>query len=173
MLVIGFLLLLSFTMWEKIYKFPLLNPSVWNNRNYTLCVLCTFFGYMSFITNSFWIALYMQKVQHMSSLLIAARLLPQAVAGILWSYIGGALVSRISGTIIMGIGALAYLMGATLQIFIRQDTSYWKLLFPALMITVIGADFQFIVSNVCLSFRCSSIFPPPPGFSLLDLQTSC
>jgi nitrate/nitrite transporter NarK len=57
-------------------------------------------------------------------------------------------MSRISGRTIMGIGALAYLTGATLLIFIRKDTSYWKLLFPALCITVIGADFQFIVSNV-------------------------
>jgi hypothetical protein len=159
MLIVGFFLLFGFAIWERIYKFPLLNPSVWTNRNYTLCVLCTFFGYMSFITNSFWIALYMQQVQHLSSLTIAARLLPQAIAGILWSYVGGALVSKLSGTIIMGIGALAYLLGATLQLFIRQDTSYWKLLFPALMITVVGADFQFIVANVRL-FSCGMAHTP-------------
>ena len=103
---------------------------------------------MSFTTNQFWISLYMQDVQQLAPLHIAARMMPQAFAGIIWSYLGQALVSRISGRTIMGIGALAYLTGATLLIFIRKDTSYWKLLFPALCITVIGADLQFIVSNV-------------------------
>ena len=105
---------------------------------------------MSFSTNQFWIALYMQQVQKLPALTIATRLMPQAIAGIAWSYIGQALVHRLSGTVIMGIGGLSYLLGALLQIFIRQDTSYWKLLFPSLLITVVGADFQFIVSNVSL-----------------------
>jgi hypothetical protein len=107
---------------------------------------------MSFITNLFWISLYMQEVQHLSPLQIAVRLLPQALVGFIWSYIGQALVSKIPGGIIMGIGGFAYLVGATLQIFVRQDTSYWLLLFPALCITVVGADFQFIVSTVYLPF---------------------
>ena len=104
---------------------------------------------MSFITNQFWISLYMQQVQNLQPIIIAVRLLPQAIAGILWSYICQALVHRINGTILMGIGGLAYFVGALIQIFIRQDTSYWQLLFPALIITVLGADIQFIVSNVC------------------------
>ena len=107
---------------------------------------------MSFITNLFWISLYMQDVQHLSPLYIAVRLLPQALVGLIWSYIGQYLMSKIPGRTIMGIGGIAYLVGATLQIFVRENTSYWALLFPSLCITVIGADFQFIVSNVCYPF---------------------
>jgi len=44
MLVLGVLCLVGFAVWEHIYKFPLLNPSVWMNRNYTLCVLCKYFS---------------------------------------------------------------------------------------------------------------------------------
>jgi hypothetical protein len=150
MLLFGVFSLVAFAVWEDYYPFPLLNPVVWKNRTYTLCILCVFFGYMSFITNLFWISLYMQEVQHLSGLQIAVRLLPQALVGFIWSYVGQALVSKIPGKLIMGIGGFAYLVGATLQFFVRQDTSYWLLLFPALCITVIGADFQFIVSNVRL-----------------------
>ena len=149
LLILGTFCIFGFAAWENFCRHPLLDPVVWKNRNFTLCVLCVLFGYMSFITNQFWISLYMQDVQHLAPLHIALRLLPQAFAGILWSYIGQALISRLSGRIIMGIGGLGYLTGATLLFFIRKDTSYWKLLFPALMITVIGADFQFIISNVC------------------------
>jgi hypothetical protein len=148
MLVLGFFSLFAFVIWENIYTHPLLDPSIWRNRNFNLCILCVLFGYMSFITNQFWISLYMQDVQMLSPLLIAARLLPQTITGILWSYGGQWLVSRVSGTIVMGAGAFAYVAGATLLIFIRQNTSYWSLLFPSLCITVMGADFQFIVANV-------------------------
>lgn len=106
------------------------------------------FGYGAFATSQFWIALYLQEVQELSGLTIATQLLTQAIAGIMWSYLGQWLVSRIHGTILMGIGALAYLVGTLLLLFIRADTSYWCFLFPSLFITVIGADFQFIVSNV-------------------------
>lgn len=152
MLVLGIVLLLGFVFWENIYKCPLLDPSIWKNRNYTLCILCVFFGYMSFITNQFWISLYMQEVQKFTPLNIAVRMLPQAIAGILWSYICQAAVSRMSGTALMVIGAVSYLIGATLQIFIRQHTSYWKLLFPSLLIAVLGADIQFIVASVRYHF---------------------
>src|SRR3978361_391209 len=100
MLTIGLVLLCSFLLWERIYRFPLLNLSVWKNRNYTLCVLSVLFGYMSFITNSFCIPFDMQQVQGFSPLSVAIRMLPQAIAGIMWSYTGQALVSRISGTVL-------------------------------------------------------------------------
>ncbi|KAK6608084.1 MFS-type transporter C1683.03c-like protein 1 [Botrytis cinerea] len=127
---------------------PLLDLSVWRNGNFSLCVICMGFGYMSFITNEFWIALYMQDVQHYTPLQIAARMLPQAVAGVFWSFLGQWLVQEVHGTIVMGIGSSMYLAGAILLLFIKEDTSYWLFLFPALVITVIGADFQFIVANL-------------------------
>ena len=158
MLVLGGVFLLCFVVWENIYTHPLLDPNIWKNRNFNLCILCVLFGYMSFITNQFWISLYMQNVQLMTPLQIAARLLPQTLTGVIWSFMGQALVSRVMGTIVMGIGALAYIAGAALLIFIRQNTSYWALLFPSLCITVMGADFQFIAANVsllvCSSYTC-------------------
>jgi nitrate/nitrite transporter NarK len=147
--------LIGFTIWEKVHRFPLLDPSVWNNTNFTLCVLCTMFGYMSFVTNQFWIPLYMQEVQHFASLHIALLMLPQALSGFLWSYLVTILIHRIDGKTIMAIGGLAYLVGALLLIFIRPDTSYWRFLFPAMVITVIGADFQFVVANVCFQVTFS------------------
>lgn len=53
------------------------------NRNFTLCVLCVLFGYMSFITNQFWTSLYMQDVQKFTALHIALRMLPQAIVSII------------------------------------------------------------------------------------------
>ncbi|KAH8648159.1 major facilitator superfamily domain-containing protein [Tricladium varicosporioides] len=147
-LLLGLVCLLGFAAWEKYYTHPLLDPSVWKNTNFTLCVLCVGIGYMSFVTNQFWIPLYMQEIQHLAPLHIAVRMLPQAIAGIGWSYLAPILMQKLSGRVIMGIGGGAYLLGATLLVFIRPESSYWKFLFPAMVFTVVGADFQFIVSNL-------------------------
>ncbi|KAF7954091.1 hypothetical protein EAE96_005224 [Botrytis aclada] len=148
LLIFGVFFILGFIAWEYFYENPLLDLSVWRNGNFSLCIICMGFGYMSFITNEFWIALYMQDVQHYTPLQIAARMLPQAVAGVFWSFLGQWLIQKVHGTIVMGIGSLMYLAGASLLLFIKEDTSYWLFLFPALVITVIGADFQFIVANL-------------------------
>ncbi|ESZ94062.1 hypothetical protein SBOR_5538 [Sclerotinia borealis F-4128] len=148
LLIFGVFFVIGFIAWEYFYEHPLLDLTVWRNGNFTLCVICMGFGYMSFITNEFWIALYMQDVQHYTPLQIATRMLPQAVAGVFWSFLGQWLVQKVYGTIVMGIGSVMYLAGAVLLLFVEKDTSYWLFLFPALVITVIGADFQFIVANL-------------------------
>lgn len=147
-LIIGLLSVLCFIFWENIYTNPLLNPVVWKNKNFTLCVLAVMFGYGSFATSQFWISLYLQKIQRLSGIHIAVQLLTQAISGIAWSYLGQYLVSRVDGTILMGVGGLGYFAGTFLLTFVNIDTSYWRYLFPSLIITVVGADFQFIVSNV-------------------------
>ncbi|KAG9241794.1 major facilitator superfamily domain-containing protein [Calycina marina] len=152
----GLLGLGCFVLWEYKCAMPLMDLTIWKNVNFTLCVLATFFGYMSFITNQFWISLYMQNVQHILPLMIAVRLLPQAIFGIAWSFMAEWLVKRIKGTYVMAVGAVAYFVGALLQLFIRKDTPYWHFLFPALLVTVVGADFQFVVSTLYISKKMPS-----------------
>ncbi|KAF8854768.1 MFS general substrate transporter, partial [Acephala macrosclerotiorum] len=137
LLLFGISLLVAFVFWESLHPYPLLSPSIWKNKTFALSIACVGFGYMSFITNAFWIMLYMQDIQSISPLLIAVKLLPQVFAGIVWSYLGQYLVSRWSGKVVMGIGGVGYAVGATLIFFMKRDSGYWVFLFPALCITVV------------------------------------
>ncbi|KAH7420231.1 major facilitator superfamily domain-containing protein, partial [Cadophora sp. MPI-SDFR-AT-0126] len=153
LLFLGLISLSLFAIWENHAPFPLLPPSIFQNSTFTMSIVCVGLGYMSFITNQFWISMYMQDIQVLAPLHIAVRLMPQAIIGVGWSYLGQALVSCISGRVLMGIGGLGYLGGAVLMLFVKPETSYWAVLFPSLCVTVIGADFQFIVSNLYISSR--------------------
>ncbi|CZR68615.1 related to aminotriazole resistance protein [Phialocephala subalpina] len=150
LLLFGIALLVAFVYWESLHPYPLLSPSIWKNKTFALLIACVGFGYMSFITNAFWIMLCMQDVQSITPLMIAVKLLPQVFAGIVWSYLGQYLISRWSGKVVMGIGGVGYVVGAVLIFFMRNG-GYWVFLFPALCITVVGADFQFIVANLYIS----------------------
>jgi hypothetical protein len=48
----------------------------------------------------------------------------------------------------MAIGALAYTISFLLSAVQRYGDSYWAFFFPSLCLCVVGADFQFNVSNV-------------------------
>lgn len=105
---------------------------------------------MSFQATGFWIAFFMQQVQRLTTLNVAVRLLPMAIAGLLWNVLAARILHRVNNTHIMIFGAISYLAAALLFSFMRADSNYWAFVFPALVLNVAGADLQFNVANVSL-----------------------
>lgn len=103
---------------------------------------------MSFTSSGFWTAFFLQEIKQFSTLMVAVHLLPMAVAGLLWNIIAGHILHKVNNTVIMIFGSVCYLAASLLFSFIRPDTSYWAMMFPALILNVAGADFQFNVANV-------------------------
>jgi uncharacterized membrane protein YeaQ/YmgE (transglycosylase-associated protein family) len=111
------------------------------------------FGFIGFPILVFWIALYFQRVLHLSALMTGVHMLPMVIFGLLANLVASLIQHKISNKLIMGIGAVAYVVSFLLAAVQRNGDSYWAFSFPALCLCVIGADFQFIVANV--SFRDS------------------
>lgn len=105
-------------------------------------------GFMGFSSISFWLALYLQNVKHYSALEITAQLLPMVVSGVLVNVICGLILHKISNKVLMGIGALSYTASFLILSFMKEDATYWRYIFPALVLVVVGADIQFNVANV-------------------------
>lgn len=120
------------------------------------------FGFMSFQSASFWLAFFLQRVQHRDALDVALHLLPQTVAGLTWNVVAGAVLHRVNNTLLHGIGAVSFLVANLLFSLMGPDSSYWAFIFPALIVNVIGADFQFNVVNVsyCSLAEHASFFLP-------------
>lgn len=117
---------------------------------------------MSFQASSFYLAFFMQEIRGYDPLSVAVHLLPQAIAGLLWNVLIGYTLHRVNNTLIIAVGSLSYLAANILLSLMRADSSYWAFMFPALILNVVGADFQTNVSNVSLSpilsSRCRSGF---------------
>ncbi|EKG21118.1 Major facilitator superfamily [Macrophomina phaseolina MS6] len=97
---------------------------------------------------AFWIALYMQKLRHYSALLVAVHMLPMAIGGIIVNVIAGLIMHRVSNTLLMCTGAVAYVAAFLLMGLQHSDSSYWAFIFPGLLLAVVGADFEFCVANM-------------------------
>ncbi|KAH6659576.1 major facilitator superfamily domain-containing protein [Truncatella angustata] len=148
LLVIGIVLLILFVLWERIYPNPLMPPYIWKDRNFSLVIANTLLGMMSFTASGFWIAYYMQSVQQLSTITVAVHLLPMAVAGLTWNVVAGHILHKVNNTLIVIGGSLCFLAAALLLSFMGPDSSYWAFIFPALILNVAGADFNFNVANM-------------------------
>ncbi|KLU82089.1 hypothetical protein MAPG_01166 [Magnaporthiopsis poae ATCC 64411] len=148
MLVVGLVLILVFIYWETIWPHPLMPPKIWKDRNFTLLIVSLVFGFMSFQSSAFWLALFLQQIQRREPLDVALHLLPQTVAGLTWNIVAGSILHKANNTLLHGIGSVSYLVASLLLSLMGPDSNYWAFIFPALIINVVGADFQFNVVNM-------------------------
>ncbi|RMY05233.1 hypothetical protein D0868_06519 [Hortaea werneckii] len=148
LLIVGLFLLVTFVVWDCYYKFPLVPMDIWKDRNFSVCMAILVLGFMAFTPGSFFIALYFQDVWHQSAIMVAVRLLPMAIAGILVNLVAGLVLHRVSNKLLMLIGTSGYAGAFILLSVQRNDTSYWALCFPAFILLVVGADLEFNVANM-------------------------
>ena len=106
------------------------------------------FGYAAFSSNMFFLALFLQRVQSRSPLAVAVHLLPQVIGGVMINIIAGLLMHRVSNKLLVSIGAVFYVSAFTLLSVMQEDSSYWAFVFPALCLSVVGADLEFTVTNM-------------------------
>ncbi|KAI2473034.1 MFS general substrate transporter [Annulohypoxylon bovei var. microspora] len=148
LIVVGIVLLVIFVVWERIFPTPLMPPHIWKDRNFSLIIGVILLGMMSFTSSGFWTAFFLQEIKQYSTLMVAVHLLPMAVAGLIWNIIAGRILHTVNNTLIMIVGAVCYLGASLLFSFMTPESNYWAFMFPALVLNVAGADFQFNVANM-------------------------
>lgn len=58
------------------------------------------------------------------------------------------IMHRVSNKLLMIVGAVALVISDILYSVQSKDSSYWAFAFPALVLSVVGADFEFTVTNM-------------------------
>lgn len=96
----------------------------------------------------FFLALFLQKGKNLSPLMVAVHLLPQVIVGVLVNILAGLLMHRVSNKLLVSIGAISYVAAFALLTSMHEGSSYWPFIFPALCLSVVGADFEFTVTNM-------------------------
>jgi MFS family permease len=96
----------------------------------------------------FFLALLLQKIHSMSPLVVAVHLFPQVIGGVLINIFAGLLMHRVSNKLLISVGATCYVAAFSLLGAMHEDSSYWAFIFPALCLSVVGADFEFTVTNM-------------------------
>ncbi|KAF2669076.1 aminotriazole resistance protein [Microthyrium microscopicum] len=148
LLVLGLFFMTIFVFWELYVEYPLIPMGIFKNRDLSLLLVMTVLGFMGFAVSPFWISLYIQRIWQASALKTAVYMLPMAIGGIIVNIIAAVILHRISNKLIMCVGILSYTLSFLLLALTKTSYGYWPMIFPALCLAVVGADFQFNVTNM-------------------------
>ncbi|PVI03870.1 hypothetical protein DM02DRAFT_669438 [Periconia macrospinosa] len=148
LLILGLLLIISFVVWEIYYPYSLIDMNIWKDRDFSILLAIISLGFVGFPVFSFWISLYFQRALEQSALMTGVYLLPMAICGFLANVVAALIQHKVSNKLLMGIGAFSYVVAFMLGAVQRHGDIYWAFSFPALCLCVVGADFEFIVTNM-------------------------
>lgn len=148
MLILGVLLGTVFLYWQSIFKHPLMPLHVWRDRNFSLLIITLCLGYYGFTENFFWLSLGWQRAYKDSPLMVAVKLLPAALGGIVMNILAALLMHRVSNKLLFIIAAMCTVASSALLSASSKSISYWALYFPSQLFGVGGADISFCVTNL-------------------------
>ncbi|ROO90548.1 EmrB/QacA subfamily drug resistance transporter [Actinocorallia herbida] len=147
--VAGPLLFLGFVLRQRKAKVPLVDPSLFADRPFTLSGLATTLSAMGWIGNVFLLALYFQNVQGMSTAEAGLAVLPGPIIGMIASPIGGQLGRWFRADRIAVAGALTSMTGLTLPVLLLERDTPYPVIAAAMMLVSAGSG-VFYTANTTM-----------------------
>ncbi|KAK9494387.1 major facilitator superfamily domain-containing protein [Lipomyces doorenjongii] len=149
LLIVGIFMFAMFIFWESKAETPLMPLYVWRYPGFALCMLVTACGFMNFLgVLNYYITLFFQDIRGASAILTTAYLVPQAISGVLVNIFAAFTLHVIPGRILMAIALTAFTASALLWALQPIDLIYWAMAFPAICLSVVGADLAYNVANM-------------------------
>jgi len=134
----GVLALLAFVLVERRSDHPLVPPSLFASRQFTVTNVVTFVIYAAFGAVFFLVVLELQVVAGFSPLAAGTAMLPVTLLLLLLSSRSGALASRIGPRLPMSVGPLLAAVGLLLMMRIGPDASYLTDVLPGVVVFGLG-----------------------------------
>jgi MFS family permease len=164
LMVLGLVCIGGFVWWQSVCKTPLMPLRVFRDKNFSILITILSLGNMSFSGNLFWITLMWQRIERQSPLMVAVRLLPAGIGGICVNMTAGlimhrvsnkrkftlryASLSRLTAAVLMIIASASMVTASAIWSATSPGLTYWELSFVSQLLSVIGVDFMFTVTNM-------------------------
>ncbi|PYH94352.1 hypothetical protein BO71DRAFT_230673 [Aspergillus ellipticus CBS 707.79] len=122
---------------------------LWKDRNFSLVILILSLASMAFAPAVFFLAVYMQDIEHLPALVITGQLSPAVIiARLIMNFICGLILHRVPHRGLMGVSEVALLACFLTLSFMKEEASYWAFIFPSLILLAVGLDIQYNVTNL-------------------------
>lgn len=132
---------------------PLMRISLWSRANGRLAAIMviaftTWCGFLSWV---YWTLLYYQNYKQYSPMQTVVRFVPMFVCGILCNIFVGFVAAIVPLGWLVGVGSFATSMAILLFTLSKRSTIYWAFEFPAIWLSVLGADFVFSAGSLFIA----------------------
>lgn len=151
-LIVGALLLVSAVYVEGyIATAPLLPPSLFKVPYLKPLILALLLSYGVLGVFLLYGTLYMQDIMGGTPLQIVAWFTPMCLGGCIIAITGGYVLHLLSGTMLMVVSGLGWILTSLLFALAPPGTNYWAFIFPAMVGATIGIDVTYNVTNVFIT----------------------
>jgi predicted MFS family arabinose efflux permease len=167
LIVVSLLVVVAFGYWQhyletKTDRRPLMKMSIFKNRKFLWANVVMALFFSSFNNFLVYATYWFQDYQGLSVIQTTLRFIPTGVTGILAAFVTGHLLSSVRGDHILIFSTICVSVSSLLfAIPIPEHTTYWAYGFPAMVLSVCGADTIFPVLTL---FVAKSL--PPEDASL-------
>lgn len=163
LIIVGLLLLVGLFFAERAAIRPLIPNRLWRTPGFTPLMIAYFLGFGSFFGAwQFYAIQFWLRIQGATPLDVALYHIPNAVVGVLATWVVSRTIHIVPGHYIYAVSMMAFTLGPAFFIPQTANTTYWKLSFPGVALVTFGPDLAFaaasifITSNVARSYQGSA-----------------
>jgi EmrB/QacA subfamily drug resistance transporter len=137
-LIAGVVLFISFLLYERRTKKPMLPLSLFGNHNFSVGNVATLLVYAGLTASTFLLVVFLQQVADYSALKAGLAGLPVTIILFILSPIMGASAKTHGPRLFMGFGPIVAALGFLLLSRLGSDVNYWTDVFPGIVLFGIG-----------------------------------
>lgn len=165
------LLVLFFFVIERRATRPLIPHCLWRIRGFTPLMLAYFLGFGSYVGAwQFYAVQFWLHIQRTTPLITALYLLPNAIMGVLATWVVSKTLHRIPGHYIYAASMLAFALGPIFFLPQKSETTYWALSFPGVLLVTFGPDSAFAAASIFITSNVLRSYQGSAGSLLVTVQ---
>ncbi|ODM16036.1 hypothetical protein SI65_08470 [Aspergillus cristatus] len=144
---------------------------LWRIRGFTPLMLAYFLGFGSYVGAwQFYAVQFWLHIQRIIPLITALYLLPNAIMGVLATWVVSKTLHRIPGHYIYAASMLAFALGPVFFLPQKSGTTYWPLSFPGVLLVTFGPDSTFAAASIFITSNVPRSYQGSAGSLLVTVQ---
>lgn len=171
LIIIGAVLLAAFFFVEHKVHRPLIPNSLWKTTGFAPLMAAYFLGFGGFVGAwQFYAMQFFLNVQNVSALTVALYLLPNALMGVLATFVVAKLLHKVPGHYIYMVSMVAFALGPAFFLGNKPSTTYWALSMPGIALATFGPDMSFAAASIFITSNVPRSYQGSAGSLLVTIQ---
>ncbi|KAJ5661444.1 uncharacterized protein N7477_009060 [Penicillium maclennaniae] len=171
LVIAGILLIVAFFFAEHWVERPLIPNRLWKTKGFTPLMVAYFLGFGAFSGAwQFYAVQFWLRIQHTAPLTVAFYLLPNAIVGVLATWVVSKTLHVLPGHYIYLTAMLAFALGPVFFPPQTSGTTYWALSFPGVALVTFGPDLSFAAASIYITSNVRRSYQGSAGSLLVTVQ---
>ncbi|KAJ9632523.1 hypothetical protein H2203_000928 [Taxawa tesnikishii (nom. ined.)] len=171
LITVGLICMVAFFYIESRVARPLIPNQLWRIKGFTPLMIAYFLGFGTFCGGwQFYAVQFWLRIQHASAMTVALYLLPNALVGVLATWIVSRVVHLVPGHYIYLTSMVAFALGPALFLPQTAGTPYWALSMPGVALVTFGPDLSFAAASIFITSNVPRSYQGSAGSLLVTIQ---